>query len=72
MVTLRRAQELGEIPAGADLDVLVDALWGPIFLACSSATPRSTDGSSIGYWTWFWQAPCDVPGANNEHHGSGL
>jgi AcrR family transcriptional regulator len=31
MVTLRRAQELGEIPAGADLDVLVDALWGPIF-----------------------------------------
>ena len=30
-LTLRRAQELGEIPAGADLDVLVDALWGPIF-----------------------------------------
>jgi AcrR family transcriptional regulator len=31
MVTLRRAQEQGEIPASADPDVLVDALWGPIF-----------------------------------------
>jgi len=31
MNTLRRAQELGEISANSDLDVLVDALWGPIF-----------------------------------------
>ena len=40
-------------------------------IACSSATPRSTDGSSIGYWTCSWQAPCNQ-GANNKNHGSGL
>lgn len=31
LATLRRAQEMGEISAAADLEVLVDALWGPIF-----------------------------------------
>lgn len=31
LATLHRAQEMGEIPADADLEVLVEALWGPIF-----------------------------------------
>jgi AcrR family transcriptional regulator len=31
LATLRRAQETGEISADADIEVLVDALWGPIF-----------------------------------------
>ncbi|MFM1885049.1 MAG: hypothetical protein RL026_206 [Pseudomonadota bacterium] len=30
-VTLRRAQEAGELRADLDLEVLADALWGPIF-----------------------------------------
>ncbi len=57
LATLKRAQEMGEIRADADLEVLVEALWGPhLPPPPGQPTCRSTGVSSTACWIWSWLA----------------